>query len=393
MQSFDLVLVLGFFRRTAHYLSIIKFLSKNHKIGLFPIPLDEGLRKKHAKTQDIFIQKCVNLGAELIENPIQIHAKLAVFPQEPYLPKAIQRIQLDLSWKRSLAIMALPWGGRNSEFIKELGIKKLLVVDKAFFEFVLPHRGGKETFEDHEIIEVGLPYSRYPIFNEIQGDYIFAIPTQWSFPHEKDKHLFLNTVLSLFSKIDSGERIIFKSHNATDTDYFSSRLFRIFPGFLSPMSARFVQGIVKLMSVIKLSKANGLLEQFYTAVLYKKVLNRVTSLEHLTPYHEFALEAFLPGIKKGVIGGLSNTIWGALFFKLPFYNCADLNAQNRQAENRLYRKKPKGGQALELNLEYFNVPYCNNELKFKEKYFNIIAESTRDGDLIGELKKELKKQD
>jgi hypothetical protein len=61
--------------------------------------------------------------------------------------------------------------------------------------------------------------------------------------------------------------------------------------------------------------------KLYTALLYEKIMHRVVPMERLTRHHNFAMEAFLPGVRKGVIGGLSNTIWGALFFSLPFYNC------------------------------------------------------------------------
>jgi hypothetical protein len=99
------------------------------------------------------------------------------------------------------------------------------------------------------------------------------------------------------------------------------------------------------------------------------------------------MEAFLPGVRKGVIGGLSNTIWGALFFSLPFYNCVDIEDQDRHTKNKLYNKDPS--HLLDLNLRFFNVPYCKAKLKFDPKHFDIIDESTRQGDLLKELKSEI----
>jgi hypothetical protein len=99
------------------------------------------------------------------------------------------------------------------------------------------------------------------------------------------------------------------------------------------------------------------------------------------------MEAFLPGVRKGVIGGLSNTIWGALFFSLPFYNCVAIEDQDRHTKNKLYNKDPS--RLLDLNLRFFHVPYCNAKLEFDPKYFDIIDESARQGDLIEELKNEI----
>jgi hypothetical protein len=110
-------------------------------------------------------------------------------------------------------------------------------------------------------------------------------------------------------------------------------------------------------------------------------------MDEATPDHHFAMEAFLPGVKKGVVGGLSNTIWGTLYFRLPFYNCVDIERQDRRSGKRLYNKDPS--QLLDLNLEFFNVPYCGGRLDFDPRYFDIIAESTREADLIGALRAEL----
>ena len=132
---------------------------------------------------------------------------------------------------------------------------------------------------------------------------------------------------------------------------------------------------------------NKYIKRLYTAYLYEKIMARAISMESVTSRQNFAMEAFLPGVKKGVIGGLSNTIWGSLYFKLPFYNCVDRKLQDRHAKDTLYKKDPS--QLLDLNLRFFHVPYCEGRLDFDPKHFDIVDESTRRGDLIKELKNEL----
>ena len=134
-------------------------------------------------------------------------------------------------------------------------------------------------------------------------------------------------------------------------------------------------------------KSGDAISSIYTAFLYKKVMDRVVPMNKMTPYHHFALEAFLPNVRKGVIGGLSNTIWGSLYFKLPFYNCVDIRRQDRGGEKTLYKRDST--LRLDLNLKFFNVPHFEGRLEFDPKYFDIIDESARQGDLIEELKNEI----
>ena len=112
-------------------------------------------------------------------------------------------------------------------------------------------------------------------------------------------------------------------------------------------------------------------------------------MEKVTADHLLAMEAFLPGVRKGVIGGLSNTMWGALFFRLPFYNCVDLEAQDRGGEDTLY--KNDASKFLDLNLQFFYVPCCRGWLEFDPRYFDVIDDSTRAGDLIADLQKEIER--
>ena len=110
-------------------------------------------------------------------------------------------------------------------------------------------------------------------------------------------------------------------------------------------------------------------------------------MQTITGHHYCAMEAFLPGVKKGVIGGLSNTIWSALYFHLPFYNCVDINRQRRETADALYNKDPS--KLLDLNLRFFHVPYCGGDLSFDTKYFHVIDDSSRDADLLAVLRRDL----
>ena len=388
MQRYDIILVLGFFRRLTYYLNIIKYLGKDFRIGLLVIPLHDSLKAKHKTSQEDFTRACIEMGAELVgDGPVS--AKVSLFPQEPYLREAIEYIHAKLLSSRKLAVMTLAWAGLHDAFIKELNIRKIFVVQKAFFDFLLEYRGDRKVFEGREIVEVGLPYKKYPIFDEFEADYLLAIPTAFSFPHEKDKWHFLETVLSLLKEIPLSDIVALKPHNALDRDYFSRKQYKLITRFLRVLPDRMIRHILKQLAAAAPERLSNHIGWLYTAFLYERIIDRVVLMEKVTDNYNFAMEAFLPGVKKGVIGGLSNTIWGALFFKLPFYNCVDIECQDRQGENKLYGKKDPT-LYLDLNIRFFGVPYCKGKLEFDPKHFEVIEESTLQGDIIERLRVEVR---
>jgi hypothetical protein len=101
----------------------------------------------------------------------------------------------------------------------------------------------------------------------------------------------------------------------------------------------------------------------------------------LTPYSDISLEAFLPGVSGGVIGGLSNTIWGTLYFELTYYNCADEEERSKSTVNELLPHKDSSNY-LDLNLQFFSVPSCHGDLSRGARGADIVTPQDRTGDLI-----------
>jgi hypothetical protein len=385
-RNYDLVLVLGFFRRVAYYLSVIKHLGREFRIGLLPIPLEESLRSKHRHTQEEFTQLCVDLGAELVEDG-PASASLGLIPQQPYSEEILASIDKNLQTDRRIAVMALAWAGLHETFLERLNIRKAFIVHKELYDFLLQHRRGSLPNAGCEMVEVGLPYKKYPVFDDFQTDYLLAIPTPFSFPTEKDKWDFLETVLKLFQQMDPADRVVHKPHNAVDYDYFSGWKYRRLAKFLRPVPDKLLRRILPRLAEWLPDRVGGHAGRLFTAILYERIMDRVDRIEDMARYHYCAMEALLPGVTKGVIGGLSNTIWGTLYFSLPFYNCVDISRQDRRSGNTLYRHDPS--QFLDLNLRFFNVPYCEGNLEFDPEHFHIIAEHAREADLLQAVRREL----
>jgi hypothetical protein len=82
---------------------------------------------------------------------------------------------------------------------------------------------------------------------------------------------------------------------------------------------------------------------------------------------------FCPGVRKGVVGGLSNTIWGTVYFGLPFFNCIDPSLRNGASD--LLAKEST--TLLDLNLQYFGVPYCEGSLARGSRGESIVFDDVR----------------
>ena len=382
-NKYDIVLVIEYFRSVSYYLSIIKYLSADFRVGLFVLPMDQVLLAKNRVAQSEFVDLCVSLGGEVILEEV-VETDLLLIPQRAYTNEAKLLISSILV-ERKVGVLALAWAGvpEHDSFLEYFGIDIVFVVDMRFLNYLLERRGNQTVYQSRKLVEVGLPFMRYPVFEDVSVDYMIAMPTGFSFAHESDKWLCMETVLSLLAKIDPDDVVALKTHNGMDRDLFSRPRHRWLASVLGVVPG-FGLAIRKIAHTMKLAYGGSFVGRVYTSYLYEKVLKRAVPFSSLTEFSQIAMEVFLPGVRKGVIGGLSNTIWGTLCAGIPYYNCVDIAIQRRDSKDRLYGKK-NPANFLELNLGYFSVPYCKGRLVFDEENFNILADSTREADMISEI--------
>lgn len=376
MKVCDIVLVFPNFRRNAVYLSIIKHLSRDFSIGIIQVPIDSP--GKTISVDRLFLDMCKDFGAEIMCPGKKVSTNLLIIPQWQYSRKAIAVIRDTISEsQKNICTCALTWAGMKSDLFETFDIHKVFVTDKQLFSYLLERKNLPTTF-NHEIVEVGLPFEKYPVFDEpLNIDYIIAMPTPFSFPHRRSKIVFLENVSKVIDEISRTDPecvIAVKRHNATKSEHFLNRKFIILSSFLNKLGLNF------LTKLLMRRKSFSLLSAIES--LHRDLLNKATPLDTHTLNSEFPLEIFLPSVRKGVIGGLSNTMWGALFFKKPYFNCIP-DSIRQQLDNNL---------TLKVSLEYFGIPSCNGRLTFDSANFDRISDSTRNADLIDILRKELRKK-
>jgi len=387
-ERYDIVLVVEYFRSVTSYLSIIKGLRSDFSIGVYQVPVCSFDAGKNNKAQGDFLELCQRLGADLVR-PGLVKTSVLLIPQRPLRKDVIVDIQKKFDAESVVLLLGFAYPGikMQDEIFQHFKFKKTYAIDENLIKFLANKRCANEIYDALNIVEVGLPFGKYPIIDSFNVDYILAMPTQFSFPYESDKWLFLEAVQELLMHIDVDDTIVHKPHNSAEHDQFSSKNMRIL--------LRVLENIPGFKTFLKIAinrspsrKVRFFTGKLYTAYLYEKILARTITMDKAGGSSHLAMEAFLPGVRKGVIGGTSNTMWGTLFFNLKFYNCVDIFNQKMDGENKLYGSKDRD-KYLGLNLQYFMIPYCNGRLLFDEKLWNIPSVGCRNGDLIVELRKDI----
>lgn len=379
----DLALVLGYFRSATSFLSIIKELAPRRRIVVVVTRADASMLEKTAGARERFLQLCHSLGADVVPAGVPVRARMALVQQYPYSDEVAEEIRKTVQADKYLGLLMLATAGLppHDRFLTQFAITKAYVPSRRLMLFLLEHRNAAAAYERVDVEEVGLPFGRHPLFSSVAIDWLIAAPTLFSFRSESSKHEFLEAVLRLLAQIPSTDVVAYKPHNGNALDYFAPRLHYAAAEALAALGVH--ESRLRAMAAHAPPFLRRHIERVLTGMLHKRVLLRASPLAGLTEYADLGLEAFLPGVRKGVIGGLSNTIWGTLYFGLPYYNCVDRVSRDRTPKEVLRHKDP--GTLLDLNIQFFGVPYCGGDLSRGAKGQDIVTDADRAGDLVASI--------
>jgi|GEM_PF-6934496 len=377
-KDFDLLLVIGYFRSALPMLSVIRHLSPWLRIGLCFQPLNVQMDTKTGDAQRAFERLCKEAGGVSHVPGSPATCRLMLVQQYPYSDSFVASVRVDIVAEETWGMLTLASMGLDAHdaFLKQFGVSRLTVPDKELADFLLHERDARSRYHGLEMIEVGLPFQKHPVFEAFAVDWVVAAPTLFSFHTEVDKQGFLQNVLKLMEQIPESDVIAYKSHNGNAKDYFTPRLYAEIARMISwvPNAEVMLEGLIQ--SVPKSLRYQ--LNKVLTAVLHLRMTQRAVAMNKLTPMSDMSLEAFLPGVRKGVIGGLSNTIWGALHFDLRYYNC--VNESGRNGRSELLSKS--SDNLLDLNMTYFGLPFCNGDLNANVKNDRVTQLKNRNSDLV-----------
>lgn len=375
MKHYNLALIFVSFQRCCIYLSLIKELSGKYKIALCPQSADSKTFVRTKNTINDFLELCQSYGAELIYNE-KISADLEILPQTNYTKETIERIDSNIKSTKTFWLSGLAMGNAQYEFLHGKKIDKILVVDRNLYRYRINEYEGPENqkFDEKDIIEIGVPYKKYPIFPSYGIDYLLANPTPFSFCCVSDRLEYLENVYSLILQTDEADIIALKPHNADErVDYIvSEKIFLALKGkLLAPFHSLIDSSARKLVKLFR----SGFFHEFWVnvsiAILYAKLMKRVVRFSEITSFYNLNLELFLPNVKKGMITGRSNSIWHGLYNRLPVYNCID--------ENKEYFSDTKMHQYC---MKYLNVHGNYYQLEFDDMLFKKVDHITIEADAV-----------
>lgn len=382
--DFDIVLVFTAFQRNCVYASILKELGRKLRIALVIIERDAKTLSRIGNTNRQFLELCASHGGEIVgDGPIS--ARVELLAQSNYRREDIEWLAGKVRADRTFWMSGVAMGNAHYGDLHGKRIDKILVPDRRLYKHRIAAYGNDGIdFPEEMIQEVGIPYRKYPLFDQaIDADYILANPTPFSFVTAQDRLDYLQNVYGMAKEIAGrGEVIAFKPHNADErADYIvNARLFALLGSApLRPLSGLAGAAARVAARALPAGKARDFCIELSIAVGYCRLMKIVVRLSELTPYHNLNLEVFLPGVRKGLITGRSNSIWHALFLKKPVWNCID-GDKPYFSNTKMHR----------YAMTYLNVHGNYSCEHFDEGLFNVIEESTRSADLISILDAELR---
>ena len=386
MNRFDVLLVLGYSRSAASYLSIIRHLAPGLRIGLLVTDPGASFRQKTGDAQALFLRLCTKFGAEILNEGASATARLMIVQQFPYSDEQVADIRERIRSEVRAGLLALAMAGieQFDRFVEQFDIDRVYVPSRRFMCFLLERRNAEGRYRHVRVTEVGLPFRAYPVFPEFHVDWLIAAPTLFSFSTEAGKQAFLSCVLDLIAQMPPDAVVAYKPHNGNKLDYFVPAAHYTLAALFMRMPGG--EGLLRMLSASGPTTARRFFSRTFTSALHQKLLRRAMPMIRLTPHADLSLEAFLPGVRRGVIGGLSNTIWGTLYFGLPFFNCVDPAMVDHSASELLNKSSDA---LLKVNLEYFGVPYCAGDLSRGVIGEAIVRDSDRHGDLLAAIRGDL----
>lgn len=356
-QYYDIVIFADYFRTSSQILYIINYFSlRKTTVGIIfnKLPLD--LEKKNNENQKNFEQDCLNFGAkEIYGNAFSCN--LLIIPQRPYDlgdNDNIEKIN-KINCKKKIVLLGLAFSGIPiyDRWIKKINAECILSSDLDFTNYLLQERNSKYS---QKIIEVGLPYEEN-IFNFKENiDYLILNPTEFSYGDLDDKLNYVNNVYKFINEFNNNKFYI-KFHNGLNYDNLISKKFMYISKFFN----------LKILEYF--TKFNlKLLKKILIAKFYNLILKKTISLNATNKKSYYGAEIFIPFVKKGVIGGISNVAYYSLYYKKKYFNLIDFDKIILKQKKRFTKKN---NSTLEPNYKYFGTKYCS-DFKFDDKQFDKI---------------------
>jgi hypothetical protein len=325
-------------------------------------PVVSGARRKQKATDDLYVDKLQDYGAEIIYE--KCRCSLFLIPVYRYSEQCFQAInKLIVSYKELLAYLRFTCVPEHIEELrKKLPLKVLLAEDIRLLEMSLRQEKKEHILSDVQVIPLSFIYKDYPVFDkkDINIDYLIVLPTRMSFQREPNgvadplqKRRFVRNINKILDCLDRNDSVVYKLHSVRDGGWpFVGR--RMYP--VLKCLPRFILRILnKIILFFKLDRRYLKTAELSNTIEFIFMTDKCKNLADITPYSNFPAELFYPNVNKGIITGRSNAVWGALKAGIAVYNCDDNLPGSGYGDFALH---------LTRNFESFGVMPCQGKLEF-----------------------------
>ena len=226
--------MIGYFRSASPIVSVIKYLSPKYKIGVLFQKISAKDSVKIKNYHEKFVDFCTHEGAILISEDTVVSTKLLLVQQYIYNVKFVSNANKNIDYKKIIGMLGLASSGidEHDYFINQFHINELTVPDLSLLKHLLFERNKVLNYDNKTIVEVGLPFKNYPIFDDLEIPWIVATPTLFSFTSEFEKNIFLKDILSFINKNARNDIVYYKPHNGSVDDYFKVKKVFVFTVFI-----------------------------------------------------------------------------------------------------------------------------------------------------------------
>ena len=380
---YDLILVYTSFRRHETYLNIAKALGQSYSVGIYVCQPQFSWQE----TEHIAIEMYKQFGAEVVEGRAQCSALMLSRFGDSYFKEIFQELPKRIRYSKLFVQTGTLMGGVLS--LRDIceSMKPPVILAPCIKHFGLYETESLEYLKQHpvEMVEVGQPFAKHPVFDSFKTDYLVAYPSHVSIVNNFQHYCLVKNITTVLFSLPSDAAIYVKPHNVRDKGNRISvkltdrKIFSMFKKNKLPMPL--IKAALRLIYLadLRLGKFKifkllpGKLLSLVVGLQNDYVFSRCKNL--LDYYPAFGIEHFMKGVSKGVITGLSNTIFAALMHKVPICICDPFSDD-----------RPPNYQTMitELGIDRWKG--------FSTEGFTAIDDSTREADLIEHLRSFINKQ-
>lgn len=343
MKRYDIVFVIGYHRSAYILLGLVNQFSNIKNVAVIFYEDDQELHQKTGRYKQRIIQD-LRIKCDIIDAGDKFTAELLIIQQFNYTTNFLDVLKLSANFKQDYIVMSFASTGLANfdEVIEKFPTATLLTQDSTFL-YILCKKRNVSSIQGRNVLEIGLPAFDVDLKNKPLFDWMILAPTTFSLQTLRARNNFLYNAIQFILQNPS-DYYVYKEHNGNHRD--SLGLF-VLPSFIRNLILK--TSIINLMVYIFYNNKSekGKYKALFLNLLLRLDLScRVVKLSQYHKNAHQAAEEFMPNIRKGLLGGYSNTIWAA-----SYYNKKYINLSSEDDYQKIY-ENPKSRKLLGVNLDY-----------------------------------------